>query len=131
MILLFHAGKVPEDLPEFFGTPDRFARMVERHPDLKVVLAHLGGYEMWEGVREHLMPSGENVYFDTAYVSTRLSPMEMEGLIKEIGADRVLFGTDYPWTDQAEEVELICGMDLSRKELDMILEGNAKKLLRD
>jgi len=131
MILLLHAGKVPEDLPEFFGTPDRFARMVERHPDLKVVLAHLGGYEMWRGVQKHLIPAGENVYFDTSYVSTRLSSMEMEGLIKEIGANRVLFGTDYPWTDQAEEVELIRGMDLSRKELDMILEGNAQRLLRD
>lgn len=130
MVLLFHAGKVPEDLPEFFGTPDCFARMIERHPDLTVVLAHLGGYEMWQGVRKHLIPAGENVYFDTSYVSTRLSPVEMEGLIEEMGPDRVLFGTDYPWTDQAKEVDLIKGLDFSSRDIDMILEGNARKLLK-
>lgn len=129
MVLLLHAGKVPEDLPEFFGTPDRFARMVERHPDLVVVLAHLGGWEMWSGVREHLLPAGENVYFDTAYISPSLTPDEAGDLISEIGADRVLFGTDYPWTDQAEEIEFVGEMDLSDREKRLILSENARKLL--
>lgn len=129
MVLLLHAGKVPEDLPEFFGTPDRFARMVERHPDLVVVLAHLGGWEMWSGVREHLIPAGENVYFDTAYISPSLTSEEACGLISDIGADRVLFGTDYPWTDQAEEIEFVGEMDLSEKEKRLIYFENAKKLL--
>ncbi|HPE64257.1 MAG TPA: amidohydrolase family protein [Methanothrix sp.] len=129
MILLLHAGKVPEDLPEFFGTPDRFARMVERHPDLVVVLAHLGGWEMWSGVREHLIPAGENVYFDTAYISPSLTSAEACDLICEIGADRVLFGTDYPWTDQTEEIEFVGEMDLSDREKRLILSENARKLL--
>lgn len=129
MVLLLHAGKVPEDLPEFFGTPERFARMVERHPDLVVVLAHLGGWEMWSGVREYLIPPGENVYFDTAYISPSLSSEEACDLIREIGADRVLFGTDYPWTDQAEEIEFVEGMDLSDREKRLILSENARRLL--
>ncbi|HII06257.1 MAG TPA: amidohydrolase [Methanotrichaceae archaeon] len=129
MILLLHAGKVPEDLPEFFGTPDRFARMVERHPDLVVVLAHLGGWEMWNGVREHLIPAGENVYFDTAYISPSLSPEEATDLICEMGADRVLFGTDYPWTDQAEEIGFVEKMDLSDQEKRLIFSENARRLL--
>jgi len=129
MVLLLHAGKVPEDLPEFFGTPDRFARMAERHPDLVVVLAHLGGWEMWSGVREHLIPAGDNVFFDTAYISPSLASEEACDLISEIGADRVLFGTDYPWTDQAEEVEFVGEMDLSDREKRLILSENAKGLL--
>ena len=129
MLLLLHAGKVPEDLPEFFGTPDRFARMAKRHPDLVVVLAHLGGWEMWSAVREHLIPAEENVYFDTAYISPSLSSEEAADLIRDIGADRVLFGTDYPWTDQAEEIEFIEGMDLSDREKRMILSQNARRLL--
>ena len=129
MVLLLHAGKVPEDLPEFFGTPDRFARMAERHPDLVVVLAHLGGWEMWSGVREYLIPAAENVYFDTAYISPSLTSAEACDLIVEIGADRVLFGTDYPWTDQAEEICFVEGMDLSGREKRMILSENAERLL--
>ena len=129
MVLLLHAGKVPEDLPEFFGTPDRFARMAERHPDLVVILAHLGGWEMWSGVREYLIPAAENVYFDTAYISPSLTSAEACDLIVEIGADRVLFGTDYPWTDQAEEICFVEGMDLSGREKRMILSENAERLL--
>ena len=129
MVLLLHAGKVPEDLPEVFGTPDRFARMVERHPDLVVVLAHLGGWEMWSGVRKHLIPAGENVYFDTAYISPSLTSEETCDLISEIGADRVLFGTDYPWTDQAEEIEFVGEMELSDREKRLILSENARRLL--
>ena len=129
MVLLLHAGKVPEDLPEFFGTPDRFARMAERHPDLVVILAHLGGWEMWSGVREYLIPAAENVYFDTAYISPSLTSAEACDLIVEIGADRVLFGTDYPWTDQAEEIEFVGEMDLSGREKRMILSENAERLL--
>ena len=129
MLLLLHAGKVPEDLPEFFGTPDRFARMAKRHPDLVVVLAHLGGWEMWSAVREYLIPAEENVYFDTAYISPSLSSEEAGDLIREIGADRVLFGTDYPWTDQAEEIEFVEGMDLPAREKRMILSQNARRLL--
>ncbi len=130
MVLVFHAGKEPVDLREVFGTPDRFARVADRHPDLTLVLSHLGGFRMWRDVRKFLIPPAENVYFDTSYVSTRLSLEETLALILEMGTDRVLFGTDYPWAGQAEELELIKSLDLSGADRAMILEGNARRLLR-
>ena len=43
--------------------------IIDFHVDLKLELAHLGGFRMWDDVRKYLLPAGRNVYFDTAYVS--------------------------------------------------------------
>ena len=129
MVLLLHAGKVPIDLPEVYGTPERLAKMANVHPDLTVILPHLGGYRMWGEVWKFLIPPPENVYFDSSYVSNRLSPEKTKYLIEEIGADRVLFGTDYPWGDQAEELKFMESLDMDNSDLQMILEGNSRRLL--
>ena len=57
MILIAHAGRDPLDRPEVYGTPERFASLAESFPDLKLVLAHLGGLRMWDAVRRHLLPA--------------------------------------------------------------------------
>ena len=129
MILVTHAGRDPLDREEVFGTPERFARTIESYPDLKLVLAHLGGLGMYDEVRRYLLTAGRNVYFDTAYVSFYLKEYEMAGLIKDIGSDRVLFGSDYPWEDPGRALEIIKGLDLSDKEMESILSKTATGLL--
>lgn len=129
MILVTHAGRDPLDRDEIFGTPERFARVIESYPELKLELAHLGGLRMWDEVRRHLLSAGRNVYFDTAYVSFYMSNQEMAELIKEIGTDRVLFGSDYPWEDPGRAAEIIKGLELSREGIDAVLQGNAAKVL--
>ncbi len=129
MILVTHAGRDPLDREEVFGTPERFARAIESYPDLKLVLAHLGGLGMYDEVRRYLLTAGRNVYFDTAYVSFYLKEYEMAGLIKDIGSDRVLFGSDYPWEDPGRALEIIKGLDLSDRETESILSKTATGLL--
>ncbi len=129
MILVTHAGRDPLDREEVFGTPERFARTIESHPELKLVLAHLGGLGMYDDVRKHLLNSGKNVYFDTAYVSFYLKDDEMASLIKDIGSKRVLFGSDYPWEDPGRAAEIVKGLDLSGEEKDDILSRTAFRLL--
>jgi predicted TIM-barrel fold metal-dependent hydrolase len=53
----------------------------------------------------------------------------MERMIKKHGAERVLFGTDSPWTRADEETERIASLDLPRSDIDKILCGNAISLL--
>src|SRR5690606_20272461 len=55
MILITHTGRDPLEREEVFGTPERFARVVERYPDLKLTLAHLGGMRMWDEAKKHLI----------------------------------------------------------------------------
>ncbi len=129
MILVTHAGRDPLDRKEIFGTPDRFARTIESYPDLKLVLAHLGGLKMYDDVRRYLLTTSKKVYFDTAYVSFYLNEYEMASLIKDIGSDRVIFGSDYPWEEPGRAMKIIKGLDLSDKELEAILSKTAVGLL--
>jgi predicted TIM-barrel fold metal-dependent hydrolase len=129
MILVAHAGRDPMDRQEIFGTPERFARTVACYPELRVVLAHLGGLRMWDDVRRHLLPVGGNVYFDTAYVSFYMGREEMAELIRDIGPERVIFGSDYPWEEPGRAVEIIKGLGLCEEEEQAILGKNAATLL--
>ncbi|OPY51653.1 MAG: Amidohydrolase [Methanosaeta sp. PtaU1.Bin112] len=129
MILVSHAGRDPLDRPEIFGTPDRFARTIECYPELQMVLAHLGGLRMWEDVRRYLLSAGKNIYFDTAYVSFYMNEEEMKELILDIGPDRVLFGSDYPWEEPGRAAEIIRSLDLGEADEMAVLSKNASKLL--
>ncbi|MCF0137900.1 MAG: amidohydrolase family protein, partial [Oscillospiraceae bacterium] len=44
--------------------------------------------------------------------------------------DKVLFATDSPWSGQREYVELISSLGFTDTELEKMLCGNAKKLLK-
>lgn len=126
MILLFHAG-LDIGVPTDYGRPERFARMIARHPDLTVILAHMGGWDLWDEVREHLI--GLPIYLDTSFVRGYMSDEDFVGLVEEHGASRVLFGTDGPWTDMAEQVAWMRGLPFGDAEHEAILGGNAAGLL--
>ena len=89
---------------------------------------------MWEEVRKHLLSpdhlsAGKNVFFDTAYVSFYLPEKDMADLMADIGPDRILFGSDYPWEEPGRAAGIIRRLDLSSKEADAILWKNAARLL--
>lgn len=126
MVILFHAGGFVVDMG-VEARPASFATMLDRFPGLTCILAHMGGYLCWDEVRERLC--GRDVYFDTAYVPRHLPDAEFGALIRDHGADRVLFGSDGPWTDAAVEMAHIRRLGLSAEELDGIFGGNAERLL--
>ncbi len=126
MTLFFHAGAdVAFDTVR--GTPEVFASLLDAWPDLHVVLAHMGGFRQWHGVRERL--AGRDVYFDTAYTLGHLPDDEFVALAREHGCDRVLFGSDGPWTDVAGQLEHLRRMPFTPSEFDALLGGNAERML--
>jgi predicted TIM-barrel fold metal-dependent hydrolase len=129
MILVTHSGRDPLDRKEVFGTPKHFSEMIKSYPELKVVLAHLGGLRMWDDVYKYLLPASENVFFDTSYASFYMGNAELEKLIRDIGVDRVLFGSDYPWEDPGRAVGIINSLDLSEQEKKSVLGRSAARLL--
>ena len=109
---------------------------------VKLILAHMGGWREWDRVEALLPETG--VYLDTAFALGRISPlgdgyygpsdlplMEVEQFVRMVREfpGRVLLGTDSPWRDQREGVELIEALPLTREEKDGILGGYAQKLL--
>ena len=71
----------------------------------------------------------ENVYFDTA-VSPFLYRPEIYGRVSElIGADRILFGSDFPVIPQSRVLNEIKAAELHEDARNEILSGNARRLL--
>lgn len=92
-----------------------------------VVLAHAGGWRCWDDVERHLV--GRNVLFD---ISACLPYMPQEQLVRIIcahGPRRILFGTDSPWDDQADDVARFWRLPLPQEELRLIASENAKRIL--
>jgi uncharacterized protein len=127
LIVLFHAGVDIGLPPPVHATPERLARVLDDFPGLTVVAAHLGGYRMWDGVREHLV--GRSIYFDLAYFSVSYDEALFLSIMRSHGIERILFATDYPWLDQVRALEEITAWPFSGDERRMVMGENAKRLL--
>jgi predicted TIM-barrel fold metal-dependent hydrolase len=126
MIVLFHAG-ADICFPSVRGTAESFARLMDAWPDLKAVLAHMGGWRQWTEVAEHIR--GRDVWLDTAFTLGHLPDDEFVELVRAHGFERVLFGSDGPWTDPVAEMAHLRGLGFSDVEVEGILGENARRLL--
>lgn len=127
LIMVFHAGVDVGLQPPYHCMPDRMKRMVRDFKGAKIVAAHMGGYDRWNEVEEYLV--GEDIYFDTSFSLSRMTQEQFMRIVKNHGYKRLLFGTDSPWSDQAEDLALISDLDLSDEEKSAILGENGAKLL--
>ena len=125
--ILFHVGDERYD----FSSPERLLRVVKRFPKLKVIAAHLCGWSVWDRGVELLEHGSVNLWADCSSSLYAMSPEHAAELIRKIGVDRVMWGTDYPMWSAKEELELFSRLPLSDEEREMILSGNALKLLAD
>jgi predicted TIM-barrel fold metal-dependent hydrolase len=108
------------------GTPRAFAEVLEVWPELDAVLAHLGGFRQWQAVSGRL--AGSDAWFDTAYTLGHLPDDAFVELVRALGCDRVMFGSDGPWTDSAAEIARLRSLPFKKAELVAILGGNAERV---
>lgn len=127
LILLLHAGVDIGLPPPIHCPPERLARALDAVPELTIIAAHMGGYAQWDDVERYL--AGRNLYLDTCYTLPDLGAERMVALIRAHGAERVLFGTDSPWKDQAADVAALRALPLTPEEQTAILGENARRLL--
>jgi predicted TIM-barrel fold metal-dependent hydrolase len=127
LIVLFHAGIDIGRPDPCHCPPGQLRAVVERFPEGRWIAAHMGGYLCWDEVGEHL--AGLPLYFDTSYCYPRMGAAGMRAMIRAHGAERILFGSDSPWEDQAAAVGHIRELGLSVEEEGAVLGGNALALL--
>ena len=124
-------------------TPDRledYDLLPVLVPETTIVYAHMGGLF---GFREFMaIAAGHpNVYLDTSYslitITEELGLKRFSTYVKHLGPDKLIFGSDHiigqtpEWLSAKKQVEIIKNMPgLSDEEKEMILSGNARKLLR-
>jgi len=127
MIILFHMGTDLGLLPPYTSLPSKLGKIMSDFPGLKVVAAHMGGYEMWNDVERYLV--GLDLYLETSFGIGFMPDERFLKIVRNHGSEKVLFGTDSPWRPQDVEVEKIRAIDLSDHEKQQILYGNAARLL--
>ncbi len=124
MPILVHAGDYRYD----YSGPKRVLHVLQKHPDLIVVAAHFGGYTQWDESQKYLV--GQNVYFDTSSSLWQLPIEQAMDMIHAHGADKFLFGSDYPMWDHEDELyNRFNKLPLTEEERKLILYKNAFRLL--
>ncbi len=138
--VLFHAGTTfCQFAPLKYTRPALWDDVAMRHPDLKIVLAHLG--HPWEGEALVTARKHPNLYLDLSALHYR--PWQLYNsliLAQEYGVtNKILFGSDYPFTTPAASVEglyalnrMVDGTNLPRVSetvLDEIIHRDSLSLL--
>lgn len=121
--ILFHVGDNRYD----FSSPRRLYNVMKRFPRLTIIGAHLAGWSRWDEGTE--LFAGSGIYSDLSSSLYAMSPDHAAELIRRLGTKRVMFGTDYPMWDAAEELERFSKLPLTDEEREDILCNNALRLL--
>lgn len=127
LLLVMHTGYDIAFPPIRRADPLKLLGIVERFPDLKLITTHLGAWRQWDEVRRYLL--GRKIYMDLSFAMEELGPEPSRQMVMDHADGYVLFGTDSPWTDQSQTLNLVKKMRLPQKKLRGILAGNALGLL--
>ncbi len=137
LIVVSHAGASWGPLEEERSRPVHFRNVLERYPDMKLIIAHLGG--KYRADTYLMAQEFDNIYTDCSALQGWL-PGE-PGVVKErlkealdVMGDRVIFGTDWPLFDLSYPYESWCCFAkeqpfCSEHQREMLLGGTMRKLL--
>ena len=144
LVVLVHAGLDVGFPGAEQAVPQKIERAMRAVGPLTLVLAHMGGWRCWAEAEALLAGSG--AYIDTSFSLGQMTPngdghykteaelalLDGESfvrMVRSFGAERVLFGTDCPWGDQAAEVRRFLSLPFTEDERARILYKNAVDLL--
>jgi len=117
-----------------------FGGTLDRHPGLKLLAAHGGGFlPTCIGRSDHAWASRPDArgcartpssyLHEIWYDALVYTPRALRHLVEAVGADRVVLGTDYPFDmGVTDPVERAAAADLPAANLTAILSGNAATL---
>ena len=129
LYIVTHAGYDVAFRDHVHCTPDMVLHALKELKGViedKLILAHLGGYDMPDEVLDKLI--GAPVYMDTAAV-LRLYPDKCKEIILRHGVDKILFASDSPWDSQRDYVTILKSFALGDEAEEKIFCENALRIL--
>jgi len=131
LIMLTHTSEpIGHDYPGKGSiTPDILYPFITNFPDSTIVCAHWGGGLPFYALMPEVKKAMKNVFFDTAASPFLYTPQVYNQVTQLVGADKILFGSDYPLLAPGRLLKEISSLDLPAETRELILSGNARRLL--
>lgn len=128
LFVVFHTGYNAASPAKSQADVERIKKIADWFKDLTIVCTHVGGFKQWE--RINCLSTCANVHTETSLALTEVNDEEFIRLISHFDEDRVLFGSDSPWTDQQEMLNRTQKLNISDARKEKLLYKNAAALLR-
>jgi predicted TIM-barrel fold metal-dependent hydrolase len=109
---------------DLYNCPLEFDRMARRFPKVPLIIAHCGFFWEWELACE-VACENENLYLETS----RVPPYELSTILKKASAKKMMWGTDGPFTDYAEDYRKIEHIARNDQEFEQLIGGTIAGLL--
>ena len=121
------AGGTPE--ANRLSNPKMVRDIARQFPGLRLTACHFGGYKLLDDAEEML--AGADIVLETSWPPSlkTLRPERVRQLIRKHGAERIVFGSDWPMTSPAEEIETIQKLGLTDTETKLVLGGTLARVL--
>jgi predicted TIM-barrel fold metal-dependent hydrolase len=107
--------------------PLRILRVLDRVPSLHFITTHMGAWDDWDEVEKHLL--GKPITMDISLSLELLGQERARAMLSAHPADRILFGTDSPWSSQSESLRMVRSLELDKEREQRLLSKNAEALL--
>ena len=109
-------------------TPDKLYKFILNFPDNTIICAHWGGGLPFYALMPEVAEALANVYFDSAASAFLYRPEVYESVVRIVGADKVLFGSDYPLLKPGRLLAQVRNSSLEIDQQEALLWRNAARL---
>lgn len=109
---------------DIFSNPTLIGNIAERFPEVKIIIAHMGGEQWMRAVS--ICKNNTNVYMDTA--GSSVDPWVIPLAVENCGENKVIWGSDFPSSNLASELTKVSEAQINPKVKENILYENAKKI---
>jgi len=118
--ILFHTGD------PVYGMPFQLCELAREYKKATIIMGHMGLGEYWyDAIRS--AEKADNIYLDTTGCRYKIA---IEKAIRKIGANRILYGSDMPFLSVELELKKVLSLNISNKELELILYENAARIFK-
>lgn len=121
--VMLHTGDYRYD----YSHPRRTVNVLHTFPNLRVDAAHFGGWSIPDLALEYM--ENENCFMDLSSSMAFLGRRRTRELIEIYGADRIMFGSDFPMWTPGSELEVLKSLELSKLDYEKITHHTAEAYL--
>lgn len=111
-----------------YSHPARLRHVLELFPKLQVIAAHFGAYEIYEEAYTQL--KDKDCFFDVSSSLMFMDEGVAENYINRYGAERFVYGSDYPMWDPVVEMARFLKLKLTDDQFEQIANKTAKAILK-